>query len=124
MWLRRINSDGNEFRYELETFYSVPLMLDDGSNTTCFVLYKYWKDNNGEFKLCRSNEKVFVTIETLLSEFVQIDSHVDKELNALQEFKRNIQAKNLEDSLAPFCVGGVEEVSSNLSAEPVYIGEA
>ena len=111
MWLRRINDNGKEFRYELETFYSASLMLDDCSQTQMFVLYKYWKDNNGEFQLCKSNEKTYVTIETLLSQFVAIDSKVDKQIIELQNFKTNVQAKNLEDSLTPFNFGCVEDIS-------------
>lgn len=49
MWLRRIDDSGAEFRFELDSFYSAPLMLDDCSQTQIFALYKYWKDNNGEF---------------------------------------------------------------------------
>ncbi len=49
MWLRRIDDSGTEFRFELDSFYSVPLMLDDCGQTQMFALYKYWKDNNGEF---------------------------------------------------------------------------
>ena len=122
MWLRRINDSGVEFRYELETFYTAPLMLDDGGQTQCFVVYKYWKDNNGEFKLCRSNEKVYVTIETLLSQFVKIDSPVDNTIKSLQEFKSNIQAKNLEDSLTPFVLNKSEE-SNNTTLDPTCLDE-
>jgi hypothetical protein len=52
MWLRRIDDSGEEFRYELETFFSAPLMFDNCGRlekTQMFVLYKYWKNNDGEF---------------------------------------------------------------------------
>ena len=111
MWLRKINDNSNEFRYELETFYSAPLMQEDGSKTQMFVLYCYYKNNDGEFKLVRTDDKIYVTIETLLSEFVVIDSKIDKTITELQGFKRNAQAKNLEDSLKPFCFNSVEETS-------------
>lgn len=112
MWLRRIedtrsiyDDSGEEFRYELETFYSAPLMFENCGHfeqTQIFVLYKYYKNNNGEFELCKSNEKVYVTIETLLSNFVVIDSKVDVVLKDLTSFKKDFYAKNLEESIAPF----------------------
>lgn len=113
MWLRRIDDSGTEFRYELETFYSAPLMLDNWGQTQMFVLYKYYKNNDGEFSLCRSNEKVYVTIETLLSKFVAIDSEVDKTMLDLESFRTNTYAKNLEDSLSPFNLGRVEDVNES-----------
>lgn len=111
MWLRRINDYSNEFRYELESSYSAPLMQADGSKTQIFVLYCYYKNNDGEFRLMRTDDKIHVTIETLLSEFVAIDSKMDKTITELQDFKCNTQAKNLEDSLKPFCFDFVEEHS-------------
>lgn len=114
MWLRRIDDSGEEFRYELETFFSAPLMFDNCGRlekTQMFVLYKYWKNNDGEFQLCKSDEKVYVTIETLLSKFVAIDSAVDKTIQDLENFKTNIYAKNLEDSLSPFNLGCIVDVS-------------
>jgi len=63
--------------------------------------------------LCKSNEKVYVTIETLLSKFVAIDSTVDKQIMALQNFITNVRAKNLEDVLAPFNLGSVENVNES-----------
>ena len=123
MWLKKINQgdNGYEFRYELQTFYTEPLMLADGSQTQCFMMYKYWRDNNGEFQLCKSDAKILVSIETLLSQFIQIDSQVDNTLKNLQEFKDNTQAKNLEDSLAPFYLGDTQEINGNnldISLEP------
>lgn len=116
MWLRRIDSDGSEFRYELEDFYTATLMTGKGQQTQMFVIYKYYKNNDGEFKLCKCNEKVYVTIEMLLSAFVVIDSEIDKKIKDLQEFKKNAQAQNLEKSLAPFTLGCVEE-SNNVFAD-------
>ena len=116
MWLRRIDTDGSEFRYELEDFYTAPLMTGKGQYTQMFVVYCYYKNNDGEFKLCKYNEKVYVTIETLLSMFVAIDSEVDEKIKDLQEFKKNVQAQNLEESLAPFTLGCVEE-SNNVCAD-------
>lgn len=63
--------------------------------------------------MCKSNEKVYVTIETLLSQFVAIDSTVDKQITALQNFITNVRAKNLEDVLAPFNLGRVENVDES-----------
>ena len=63
--------------------------------------------------MCKSNEKVYVTIETLLSKFVAIDSTVDKQIMALQNFITNVRAKNLEDVLAPFNLGSVENVNES-----------
>jgi hypothetical protein len=113
MWLRRINDSGNEFRYELETFYTAPLLMDDFMQTQMFPLLKYWKNNNGEFQLCKCNEKVYVTVEMLLSNFVAIDSNVDKKIKDLEQFKQNVQANNLENSLKPFVLGDVENVPTD-----------
>jgi hypothetical protein len=54
------------------------MMNEDGSITTAFVLYKYWRNNDGEFEMCSSNNKVVVSLETLMSRFVEIDSELDK----------------------------------------------
>ncbi len=109
MWLRRIDQDGSEFRYELDDCYAAPLMTEKGHQTQMFVVCKYFKNNDGEFQLCRCNEKVYVTIEMLLSTFVAIDSEVDEKIKDLQKFKKDVQSKNLEESLAPFTLNRVEE---------------
>lgn len=110
MWLRRIDSDGLEFRYELETYDSQSLMLPDGGQTQIFLVYKYYKDNNGEFQRCSHNSKVYVTIETLLSSFILIDSPIDEKLIKLNKFKLDTYSKKLEESLKPFCFNKTEEV--------------
>ena len=115
MWLRIINDSGNEFRYELETFYAAPLLNDDFTQTQMFPLLKYWKNNDGEFQLCRCNEKIYVTVETLLNNFIAIDSNVDKKIKDLDAFKQNVQSNNLEGSLKPFVLGDVTYVSTNAS---------
>ena len=114
MWLRRFNGNGDEFRYKLETFDATPLMLDNGGQTMCFHLYKYFKNNNGEFVLCKSNEDVLVTIETLLSTFVAIDSPMDNNIKSLQEFRQNTWGEKLSESLSPFYLGGIEEPDQDL----------
>lgn len=115
MWLKRYKDTGDEFRYELDPSFTAPVMINGTENimhTSAFVLYKYWKDNNGEWRMCRSNEKVYATIETILQNFVVVDSKIDKYIKELTEYKKRIQAKTLEDSLSSFILNKTEEIDN------------
>ena len=107
MWFRSINDSGSEFRYALEDWYTIAVLLEDGFCTQCFPAYKYYKNNSGEWEMCKSNNKIYVPIKTLMSDFVMIDSNVEKSITELQNFKRETQAKNLEDSLRPFVFNSI-----------------
>lgn len=118
MCLRNINDGGTEFRYEIEDWYTIPVLLENGFCTQCFPAYKYYKNNSGEWEMCKANNKVYIPLKTLMSKFVMIDSDIDKTLIALQDFKRNTQAKNLEASLKPFVFSATEEnIDSCIKAE-------
>lgn len=103
MWLRRLNDSGEEFRYELQDYDTVEIVLEDGTHTQGFLVIKYWKNNNGEFQRCTNNSCMYISTKALLSYFVLIDSDIDYKLNSLQDFKENVYAKNLDESLKPFC---------------------
>lgn len=102
MWVKRLNSTDEIFRYEVDKSYCIEMMNEDESITTAFVLYKYWCNNDGEFEMCKSNYKMIVSLETLMSKFVEIDSEIDKELTELREFKRETMAEKLERVISPF----------------------
>jgi len=117
MWLREINNNGMEFRYEVDDQFTIPVLLEDGSCTQCFPVYKYYKNNSGEWEMLKSNYKVYMSLKTLMSQFVLIDSPTDNIIKELQNFKQNIQAKALEDSIAPFYVGSTQDLcDSNLNS--------
>lgn len=103
MWLRRINDSGEEFRYELIDGNIYDLMLEDGSCTKAIMVVKYWKNNDGKFQRVAYKSSMYVSMNVLLSQFVLIDSNVDKELKDLGDFKNNTYAKRLDESLKPFC---------------------
>lgn len=109
MIFRAINDSGSVFRYELEDWYTIPVMMEDGFTTHCFPAYKYYKNDNGEWEMCKNNNKVYMPIKTLMNNFIMVDSNVDKTITELRDFKCKVQEENLEKSLKPFVLGSAEE---------------
>ena len=72
--------------------------------------------------MCQSNNKIYIPLETLMSDFVVVDSKMDKTITELQNFKQKVQAKNLEDSLTPFCLNKTEEVDNGHDDEKGALG--
>ena len=118
MWVKRLNRTEDFFRYEVDKSNRIEMMNEDESVTTAFVLYKYWRNNDGEFEMCKSNYRMIVSLETLMSKFVEIDSEIDKELTELREFKRKVDEERLDACLSPFYVGKTEEINTD---ESVYV---
>lgn len=112
MWVKRLN-EGDQFRYDVQKYSRIEMMNEDGSITTAFVLYKYWRNNDGEFEMCSSNYKMIVSLETLMSRFVEIDSELDKEITELREFKHKTDEEKLDACLSPFYVGGNDVVCAS-----------
>ena len=96
MWVKRLsdNRTVDEIKYEVHTCYSSSLIQTGGDRTVLFSIYRYYKDNNGEWQLC--GDSSHITLETLMSDFVLIDSPIEKELTNLMEYKKQIQQKNLQ----------------------------
>lgn len=113
MWIKRLNSTEGLFRYEVDKSNRIEMMNEDESITTAFVLYKYWRNNDGEFEICKSNYRMIVSLETLMSKFVEIDSEIDKELTELREFKHKADEEKLDACLSPFYVGGNDVVCAS-----------
>lgn len=113
MWVKRLNSEGDFFRYEVQKCNSIEMMNEDESITTAFVLYKYWRNNNDEFKMCSSNYKMVVSLETLMSKFVEVDSELDKEITELKEFKHKVEEEKMDAYLSRFYVGGNDVVCTS-----------
>lgn len=80
MWVKRFDTKGSEFKYEVYPAYSEELIQDGGVSTTIFTIVRYWKDNNGEWKRCSARSSAYIGLETLMRDFVLIDSPVDKKL--------------------------------------------
>ena len=121
MWVREINGLKNEewHRYEVSLMFPEHLLLQDEDGvlreTTIFRAYKHWRDNDGKWRRCGDSE-VFITAESLMNKFIAVDSDAEKALLNLIEYKRNVQEKNLEESLTPFCLNAAIDIESDNEA--------
>lgn len=117
MWVKRLDSIDSEFRYEVYSAYSDELIQVGGKPTTLFTIVRYFKNDKGEWERCKFHASACITIEALMNDFILIDSPIHKELQKLREFQKSTYAKNLEESLAPFCLNKAEEVDDNIEDE-------
>lgn len=94
VWLRRRNEQYH--RYALDVYDCEKLY--NGDYTRIFGLKKYWGDGD-DWKPFASGT-VYVDIETLLSEFILIDSPTDKYIRGLEELRDNNFKKESEASIS------------------------
>lgn len=128
MWVKRLSDNRavDEIKYEVHTRYSSNLIQTGGDRTVLFSIYRYYKDNNGEWQLC--GDSSHITLETLMSDFVLIDSPIEKELTNLIEYKKQSQQRNLE-FLDRFSFNDLVDIESddesvaNLDVLPIPSGE-
>ena len=128
MWVKRLSDNRavDEVKYEVHTRYSSSLIQTGGDRTVLFSIYRYYKDNNGEWQLC--GDSSHITLETLMSDFVLIDSPIEKELTDLIEYKKQSQQRNLE-FLDRFSFNDLVDIESddesvaNLDVLPIPSGE-
>lgn len=130
MWLRKLAYNGERLFKDVfgEDFNGEPeikyLLYDECSQslqtgdefTTVYTLQRYWKTNEGEWKPCVGGTTL-VTLETLLSNYVLIDSKLEKGIKDLQHYKIKKEEENLEQ-LDKFTVRNTEEVLTNVPGEP------
>ena len=91
MWVKRLSDTSriaDEIKYEVCTRYSSHLVYTGGDRETLLTIQRYYKDNDGNWQFY--GDTGHVTVETLMSDFVLIDSPVEKEIQQLREFKGNI----------------------------------
>lgn len=84
------------------------IMNKDGCEEPCILLHRYWRSDDG-WEICSSNYEVYVSLETLMSKFILVDSPIDEQLKSLSDFKNKIQQEKLDESLAPFQLRSIEE---------------
>lgn len=98
IWLR--NKDGGSYkeeRFMLFGYYHERLWDTDGNIEPLVGIVKYYKNNKGEWERCEYGH-YYVTLSTLLTDFIAIDNAFDKELNKLTEKLADIWKDNLENT--------------------------
>lgn len=100
LWLTRRNDPF--MRYKLNPWDSAKLY--NGDWTRVFGLQKYWGDGDTWKKWVGEGEgnAFYVDIETLLSEFILLDSPNDKYIKGLEELRDNNFKKTTEESISSF----------------------
>lgn len=117
-WLER---KGERFaRYRLHTIDSDLLYLGDGQYTRTFALYKYWGEEDNWKPWGDANTPIYVTIESLLSEFILIGSINDKYIKGLEELRDNNFKKETETNINLF-TDAMAAIQSSSEADGVYI---
>lgn len=128
MWLRRINSErlcedvfgpsfnsDIEHRYELYDAHAQTIQIGD-KYTTVYSIRQFWKNNDGEWKPC-AGDGILVTLETLLSNYMLIDSRIEKGVKSLVDYKLQKEEENLKQ-LDKFIVRDTETVTTTVTGEP------
>lgn len=117
MWVKKIDRN-DPFKYEVFPTLERRILKDDGTYSTGFVLFRYYQNNSGEFELCKEEYQFIVTLEALMSNFVVIDSAIEKKLNDLESYKRKVEGEKLDTLLSPFTasVYGPESAEENVNA--------
>lgn len=98
IWLR--NKDGGSFReqkFKLAGWYSEKLWQDNGDFEPLFGIVRYYKNNKGEWERSEGGY-YYITLSTLLTDFIVIDNIFDQELTNLTEQLANIWKENIENS--------------------------
>ena len=98
IWLR--NKDGGSFReqkFKLQGWYNDKLWKSNRDLEPLFGIVRYYKNNKGEWERCEGGY-YYVTLSTLLTDFIAIDNPFDKELNELTEQLAGIWKNNLENT--------------------------
>ena len=122
MFIKRFE-ENSFYTYLLDEDNCVKLLKEDGTEVTCFPALRMYKDTiTGELKPLQSQNKLFIPIDTLLSDFVKGDAHMDKEITSLYDFKKTNMENDLEKAIKPFVLNDTVEVT-NLDNDPVPSAE-
>ena len=106
------------YTYLLDEDNCVKLLKEDGTEVTCFYALRMIKDDiTGELRPLQSQNRLVIPIDTLLSDFVKVDSHMDKEITDLYNFKKTNMKYDLEKAIKPFVLNETVEVT-NLDNDP------
>lgn len=132
IWLR--NKDGGSFReqkFKLQGWYLDKLWKSGRDFEPLFGIVRYYKNNKGEWEQCEGGY-YYVTLSTLLTDFIAIGNTFDQELNKLTEQLADIWKENLEntfqingtlgDPIKPEDIG-VEEIVPQAEERNINDGE-
>lgn len=98
IWLR--NKNGGSFReerFKLFGYYHERLWDTDGEIEPLVGIVRYYKNNKGEWGRCEYGH-YYITLSTLLTDFIAIGNAFDEELNKLTEQLADIWKENLENT--------------------------
>jgi hypothetical protein len=98
MWLR--NKDGGAFgetKFRLQGWYNDKLWTGNRGSEPLLSIVKYYKNNKGQWEICDGGF-YYITLSTLLTDFILIDGPFDQELNKLTEQLADIWKNNLENT--------------------------
>ena len=114
LWLTRRNDPF--MRYKLNPWDSAKLY--NGDWTRVFGLQKYWGEGDTWKKWGGEGEgnAFYIDIETLLSEFILLDSPNDKYIKGLEELRDNNFKKTTEESIS-LCSDMMSDIQSS------YVGD-
>ena len=122
LWLTRRNDPF--MRYKLNSWDSAKLY--NGDWTRVFGLQKYWGDGDTWKKWGGEGEgnAFYVDIETLLSEFILLDSPNDKYIKGLEELRDNNARKSSEVSISGFTnmMSGIQGETYDGETDDVFGG--
>lgn len=125
LWLTRRNEPFT--RYTLSTYDC--LKLYNGDYTRIFGLKEYWGEGDTWKPVSDTMDYFYVDIETLLSEFILVDSDNDKYIKQLEELRDNNFRKQQDASISLFtnAMASIQQPENEEDREDIcslYIGES
>lgn len=131
IWFKDIQDIGNEeFRYLVNTKDYIYLKNTDEcctclyswKNAIAFNIKKFYKDNNGEFVACNNQDFVYVPVDVLFSQYVQVDSKIDNYIKELVQYKNRTVEQNLNGILSP--IGSILGNGENCDPEQTLVDKS
>lgn len=123
IWVKDIQDiDNEEFMYLVDTKDYIYLKNTDEcywKNTIAFNIKRFYKDNNGVFTVCGNQDFVYVPVDVLFSQYVQVDSKIDNYIKELIQYKNNAVEQNLNGILAP--IGSILGDGENQDSEQMLV---
>lgn len=119
-WLRDKNgSSFREIRYKLTDWYE-KLWCADKREELLVGIAKYYKNNSGEWERVHDGScYCYVTLPSLLTNFIAVDGPFDRELNNLTEQVASFWKENLDNQLK--VTNGIYSVENSIKPEDIGV---
>ena len=87
--------DSCAIRYVLDETSATGIQVVEDKSTTAFMVQREYKNNEDEWK--PSGNPIWITLESLLSEFIYLDSKIDRGIKELLIIKKKMGEKDIEE---------------------------